>query len=459
MKVFNRFALLAAACALALTLMPVTGASGGYHAAAVPSQWYMAEGSTAGGMQTFVLVLNPDYNPIQVNVHLMTGEGLVDPPELQSVTIPAQSRATFHLNAFVSTYDVSTQVDGTGGCICERAMYGPGGAWAHDSIATNSSGSSWYLAEGSTAGGMETWLLVQNPQWSDCHVNVTLMTGSGPVNPPELQGALIPGSSRRSFDIGLYVQTFDVSIQVMCVDAGANVICERAMYGPGREWATESMGFSAMMSTGYLAEGSTAGGMETWVLVQNPLTAEQHVNLYLMTESGPVNPPELQGVAIPANSRRSFDLGLYVNSYNVSTVVTSVEGWGLLCERSMYGPGRAWAHNSVCSFFTSRTWLLAEGSTAGDMETWVLVQNPAGAETHIDITLLTESGPVNPPGLAWVTIPARSRVSFNIGDHLDEANFGILVSSSDTELLVERAMYGNGRQWGTDSIGYPVIGP
>jgi hypothetical protein len=449
------FLMVAMVCALALALMPVTGASGGYHAAQLPTQWYMAEGSTAGGMQTFVLVLSPA-SDIQVSLHLMTGEGPVDPPELQNVVVPAQSRKTFHLNAFVTTYDVSTTVVATGECLCERAMYGPGGTWAHDSLAAESQALGWNMAEGSTAGGMETWLLVQNPNPADAHIYVTLMTGSGPVNPPELQGYLVPGNSRRSIDIGLYVQTFDVSMRVDCYDN--SIICERAMYGPGRQWATESKGMSGIYPIGYLAEGSTAGGMETWVLVQNPQSNEQHVNLNLMTESGPVNPPELQGVAIPANSRRSFNLGDYVTTYNVSTVVTSAEGYGLLCERSMYGPGRVWAHNSICSFFRANTWFLAEGSTAGGMETWLLVQNPSGDPGDVSVTLFTEAGPVSPPGLQNVPINARSRISFNIGDYLDEASFGMVVGATQT-VLVERAMYGNGRQWGTDSIGYPLTGP
>jgi hypothetical protein len=35
----------------------------------------------------------------------------------------------------VDTFDVSTRVEATGGfVICERAMYGPGDEWAHDSV-------------------------------------------------------------------------------------------------------------------------------------------------------------------------------------------------------------------------------------------------------------------------------------------------------------------------------------
>ena len=88
-------------------------------------------------------------------------------------------------------------------------------------------------------------------------------------------------------------------------------------------------------SVWYLAEGATDGGFETWVLVQNPGAAPAHVDFTLNTDAGEVKPPELQGVEIPAGSRRSFNLGNYVTSYNVSTKVESSDGL-VICERAMY---------------------------------------------------------------------------------------------------------------------------
>jgi hypothetical protein len=45
------------------------------------------------------------------------------------------SRITFYVNDWVTDFNVSTEVDATGGgVICERAMYGNNRTWAHDSI-------------------------------------------------------------------------------------------------------------------------------------------------------------------------------------------------------------------------------------------------------------------------------------------------------------------------------------
>ena len=49
---------------------------------------------------------------------------------------------------------------------------------------------------------------------------------------------------------------------------------------------------------------------------------------------------------IPAFARRSYNVGNYVNSYDVSTLVDAASPY-IICERSMYGPGHEWATNSI----------------------------------------------------------------------------------------------------------------
>ncbi len=99
--------------------------------------------------------------------------------------------------------------------------------------------------------------------------------------------------------------------------------------------------------TWYLAEGCTAGGFETWVLVQNPGDEEVDVTLTFMTDKGEVPGPT---ATLAPRSRRTFNAGEYVSGYDVSTRVTS--SGGVICERSMYWGGDALhkaGHNSTGS--------------------------------------------------------------------------------------------------------------
>jgi len=91
-----------------------------------------------------------------------------------------------------------------------------------------STGSVWYLAEGATEGGFETWVLVQNPGPTPVHVSFTLNTDQGEKKPADLQNVEIKAGSRRSFNLGDFVKTYEVSTKVTCSDG--LVICERAMY-------------------------------------------------------------------------------------------------------------------------------------------------------------------------------------------------------------------------------------
>ncbi len=108
----------------------------GWRTAQESTTWYLAEGCTALGMQTYVLVQNPGPSSAHVALTFQTGSGEVAGPE---VDLPAGRRTTFLANTYVpDCTDVSTKVVASSPVICERAMYGPGMTWAHDSIGVTS---------------------------------------------------------------------------------------------------------------------------------------------------------------------------------------------------------------------------------------------------------------------------------------------------------------------------------
>jgi len=167
-------------------------------------------------------VQNPGDTPAAIDVKLQTQAGEVQGP---AETIPARTRRSFNLGDYVTTFDVSAAVTATTGVICERAMYGAGRTWAHDSVGVTAPSRQWYLAEGATAGNFETWLLVQNPGDTPASIDVKLHTEGGEKQGP---ADTIPARTRRSFNLGDYATSYDVSA---AVTATAGIVCERAMYG------------------------------------------------------------------------------------------------------------------------------------------------------------------------------------------------------------------------------------
>ena len=414
--------------------------TGGEPTPAPKNSWYLAEGSTAGGMETWVLVQNPGSKEAGVFLQYMTPAGPVNGPY---ATLPAGSRRTFNVADTVpNAWEVSTHVKSDRPVVAERAMYGNGRSWAHESLGASAARKTWYLAEGSTAGGMETWVLVQNPGENTATVSLSFMTSRGPVGGPVFR---MPARSRKSFHVADTVKdNYQVSTKVT---ADRPVVAERSMYGPGRAWAHNSIGASAPSALWYLAEGSTAGGMEDWLLVQNPTYPEANITITYMTRNGAVAGPS---VTIPSSSRMTFHVADSVpGCWEVSAKVSSDKP--VVAERAMYGNNRAWAHESLGASAPKKTWCLAEGSTGGGMETWVLVQNPNRSPASVSLTYMTPGGPVDGP---TARIAGNARMTFFVADTVPDTWEVSTRVTCDRPVVVERAMYGNGRAWAHESVGF-----
>ncbi len=189
--------------------------------------WYLAEGCTEGEFETWVLVQNPNNDPVPVTLTYMTNQGVA---ASESHTMAPNSRKSWLVNSKVKAWDVSTMVTSTSGAwiIAERAVYGKRGGvfvWGHDSIGVTTPAKTWYLAEGCTEGEFETWVLVQNPNDKPVKVTLTFMTNKGVAGTKELD---LGARSRRSWRVNDSVVAWDVSTMVTAPEP---VIAERAVYG------------------------------------------------------------------------------------------------------------------------------------------------------------------------------------------------------------------------------------
>jgi Family of unknown function (DUF5719) len=204
-------------------------------ASAPQTQWYLAEGSTGPGFETWVLVQNPGEKTANVKLTYMTPSGQKTGPSLK---LAPSTRTTVNLAGNIpGQWSVSTLVSSDQPVIAERAMYGNGRRWAHDSIGVSAPASTWCLAEGSTGPGFETWVLVQNPNDTEAKVSLTYMTSDVSRDGPSV---VLAPHSRKTFNVADTVgQVWEVSTRV---SSDKPVIAERAMYGNGRAWGTDSVG-------------------------------------------------------------------------------------------------------------------------------------------------------------------------------------------------------------------------
>jgi len=84
------------------------------------SDFYLAEGTSAYGFTTYVLIQNPNSDATDVTVTYMTGEG---PQPQAPFSMDPNSRNTIRVNDVLPNTDFSTKVHGTKPVIADRAMY------------------------------------------------------------------------------------------------------------------------------------------------------------------------------------------------------------------------------------------------------------------------------------------------------------------------------------------------
>ena len=417
--------------------------------------WYLAEGSTAWGFSQYISIINPNPEAVTTRVTYMTTTGATSPPD---VTLPAASQTTINPRDYLGDQDFSTKVE----CLdnetiaVDRTMTwtGPGAASpeAHNSIGVPSPEKTWYLPEGSSAWGFECWLLIQNPNDSEATCTVTYMIeGEG----PKTFTKKVPANSRKTFNMADDIGSKDASIKV---ESDLPVIPERAMYRNNRREGHDSIGTTTPDKMFYLAEGTTAYGFTTYVLVQNPQETPTDVIIIYMTPSGT---KEQKPFTMPANSRKTIRLNDNpdIQSTDVSTALSGSQP--IIAERAMYwGVGSALGeacHDSIGVAAPHSCWYLPDGETSNGRETYTLVQNPSQGDFDVQVTYLTYNGVNNQTDQA--TVKAGTRHTFVMSDKVSNGRAAILVTPAGSipgegaPLIVERSMYWNNRGAGTDTVG------
>lgn len=409
--------------------------------------WYLAEGSSAWGFDTYVTIMNPNPSAVTARVTYMTGRGMETRPDIR---LPAESQTVINPRNDLGPTDFSTRVDCVEGkaIAADRRMIWTGrGAPSqegHASLGVSTPAKTWYLAEGSSAWGFETWLLVQNPNRSDADCTVTYMIEGEQARTFRKK---IKANTRATFNIADDIGAKDTSIKV---DSNIPVIAERSMYRDIRRGGHNSIGTVTPSLDYYLAEGTTAWGFTSYVLVQNPNAEAADIKLTYMTPSGAQPQPTLR---MPAMSRKTIKVNNFLKEKDFSTHVQA--SIPIIAERAMYwnnGTGEA-CHDCIGMDSPHRAFYFPDGETTNGHETWTLVQNPNDAEVEVKISYLTPTGRGNKTLVDRV--PGNSRKSYSMADVFPSGRAAIIVASrtSGKKILVERSMYWNSRGAGTDTIG------
>jgi hypothetical protein len=195
--------------------------------------WYLAEGYTDQGFEEYVLVQNPQstYNNITVTFMERNGANTI-----KQWLLGPKSRFTIGVDNYLPASEVSVKVTAESPVLVERAMYWNNRSDGHASIGTPTPDSTWYLPEGYSDQGFETWILIQNPSDDTRGVDVTFMEPDGTNTVKSYQ---VGPRSRFTVDMNSVLPGREASTRVT---SDGPVIVERAIYFNNRSGGTSSIG-------------------------------------------------------------------------------------------------------------------------------------------------------------------------------------------------------------------------
>ena len=236
--------------------------SGGLEGAgvtALSTDWFLAEGATGNFFNTYVLLANPGTPTAQVRLTFQRPGGA--PPIDRVYDVPGGTRVTVGVAGAApelaeTTMSIVIHALNAVPIVAERAMWWPGASWyeGHATVATNTTGTAWAVADGETGGAdnSRTYLLVASgASATGDSLRVRAIRDSGPPLERIYQDALLP-NARLTIDLGeafpaLLGERVGVILESMGQTSGGAVtpmpiVVERAMYSDagGVFWAAGS---------------------------------------------------------------------------------------------------------------------------------------------------------------------------------------------------------------------------
>jgi len=224
-------------CAERVMYFKYHGIWAGGHASSGLSQprktYLFAEGYTGGGFEEWLSLYLPGGNSTGADITLnCLFQGGSEQPF--KVHLDPDHRLTLNINQLVGTgKDVSMELSADEPFLAERPMYFNYNGYCrggHVSKGIEAAGTKWYLAEGTTRPGFQTYLCLMNPGQEEAKVSLDYVATSSLH-----QQLSIPSRSRLTIDV--VPGSPDVSFEI---ESDKPIAVERPIYYPGTDFEVEN---------------------------------------------------------------------------------------------------------------------------------------------------------------------------------------------------------------------------
>lgn len=428
---------------------------------------YFAEGVVTdhplGGVhfKESIAILNPTGASARVHVRVQQSKFAERWHPAAVVDVEAQRQRVIDLRAIAGPMggDVSVELEADRDIVADRRVMwgrpGFGEEGSHLERALPAPSRTWFMAEGATHSGLDTYYLLQNPHYTaSATVRIRYFVPGGLglekdyLVPPRERVTIAVDMQTNAAGVQVLANT-DVAGEITVLGTGPAILAERAVYlGTGWQAGHGSAGVTAAATSWWFAEGATGPFFDAFLLIVNPNNVEARGEIRYYLDSGQL---VLRPYAVPPHARHNVwvDLDPQLANLAFAASVHATNGIPVVAERAMWWPGAypQWyeAHNSPGTTAAGTHWALADAEVNADTETYLLFGNPNAAIATANVELMCSDGG---PYFKAVSIPAWGRANLTpsqvpgVGGN---RKCGAMVSAT-LPIIVERAIY-RGAGW------------
>jgi hypothetical protein len=305
----------------------------------------------------------------------------------------------------------------------------------------------WYFAAGTTARGVEQWLVLFNPLGTDAKVDLALATEEGAVRGEALSAIDVPRRTRVVVPIHeRAVRKQRVAVRVEAT-VGRVVAEQTIVFGEGSGGAghARSSGSVAPAAATTFATATTVGGAASVVAVLNPDVVAAEVDVSVVGTDAVVEPTTVrvpgEGVVWVRVGRCGSDAAECVAvppELTFGIEVVSDTNTPVVAEHLRAGQRGATVTSGAAT--GSRRWVFATTGADGEADATLALANPGAEEIDVEV-VLWRAGGAQPLDGAAVVIGASGRVSVDLAAATEGA---VVVVEASGPVVAARRVDGPG---------------
>jgi hypothetical protein len=301
----------------------------------------------------------------------------------------------------------------------------------------------WYLAAGTTKAGASALLALFNPFPEDAIADLSFADDAGQVAPSEFQGVFVPGRSLVMVDLGSHLIEQAAVSTTVGVRAGRLVAAGLQLDSiPGQVGVSLVTAAPAPAPAWWLPDGVVGPGLAEQIHVYDPTGDPARVTVDAHLSRGQSAPFRLD---LAPGGQQVLDLSAQprIPAGDDFSISVRSQGAPVVVERTVVvgsPAARTGAAEMLASPGTARRWQVTAGGATSTQDEWLVVADPGGAAATVRVSYLNQGAERTVPGLGQVVVPAGGHALVRLGDHLQVADLGLVVTS-DVPVVVERDLY------------------